>query len=229
MRVLAVIPARGGSKGVPGKNLRALRGLPLIAWSIRSALAAQGVTATVVSTDSPEIAEAARKHGAQAPFLRPAELATDEAPTEPAMRDALERMEAREGRYDAVLLLQPTSPLRNPGTIDRALAQFRDEGADSLVGVVASHAFFWRKSPRVEACYDYANRPRRQDIAPAERRFRETGSIYVTARDAFLSSGNRLTGQIALFEMAEEEGWEIDSLADFAIVEALAAQSSAFS
>jgi N-acylneuraminate cytidylyltransferase len=229
MRVLAIIPARGGSKGVPGKNLRALGGLPLIAWSIRSALAAEAVTDTVVSTDSNEIADVAREHGAQVPFLRPAELATDKAPTEPAMHDALERMEAREGRYDAVLLLQPTSPLRKSGTIDRALAQFRAEGADSLVGVVESHAFFWRKSPQVKACYDYANRPRRQDIAPADRRFRETGSIYVTARETFLSGGNRLGGRIALFEMAEEEGWEIDSLADFAVIEALAAQTSAFS
>ena len=225
MRVLAVIPARGGSKGIPGKNLRMLNGLPLIAWTIQSALAAERVTDTVVSTDSAEIAEIARAHGAQAPFLRPADLATDSAPTEPAMRHALEQMEARNGRYDAVLLLQPTSPLRRTGTIDRALRQFDEEKADSLVGVVESHAFFWRRDPQVEACYDYARRPRRQDIPPADRRFRETGSVYVTARNLFLTGGNRLGGRIALFEMAEEEGWEIDSLTDFAVLETLVAQT----
>ena len=228
MQVLAVIPARGGSKGLPGKNLRPLGGVPLIAWSIRSSLEAQGVSDTVVTTDDPAIAEAARAYGAEAPFLRPPELATDTAPTEPAVCHALAEMEARKGlRYDAVLLLQPTSPLRHPGTIDRALSQFQAEGADSLVGAVESHAFFWRKLQTVQACYDYANRPRRQDIAPTERLYRETGSIYITGRDLFVTGGNRLGGSIALFEMAEDEGWEIDSATDFAVAEALVLRAAA--
>lgn len=225
MRVLAIIPARGGSKGVPGKNLRLLAGRPLIAWSIGQARAARGITTTVVTTDDPGIAEAARAAGAEVPFLRPAALATDQAPTEPAMLHALEAMEARDGRYDAVMLLQPTSPLRLPGTIDRALAEFAASGADSLVGVVASHAFFWQREPQVAACYDFRNRPRRQDILPVDRRYRETGSLYITARDAFVAAGNRLCGRIALFEMAEEEGFEIDTLTDFAVIETLFKQT----
>lgn len=220
-RILAIIPARGGSKGLPGKNLRSLSGKPLIVHSIEQALSARGVAATVVTTDAEDIAEVARAAGVQVPFLRPAELATDSAPTEPAMRHALEQMEARNGRYDAVMLLQPTSPLRLPGTLDRAISQFRDEGADSLVGVVESHAFLWREGDPPTASYDYRSRPRRQDISFADRRFRETGSLYITDRDAFLTEGNRLAGRVSLFHMDEREGWEIDTPCDFAFLEAL--------
>jgi len=219
-RILAIIPARGGSKGLPGKNLRSVAGKPLIVWSIEQALAAQGLADVVVTTDSPAIAEVARTAGAKAPFTRPAELATDAAPTEPAMLHALEQMEQREGRYDAVMLLQPTSPLRLPGTIDRAIRQFAGSGADSLLGVVETHAFFWQDSP-VRASYSVENRPRRQDIAPADRRYRETGSLYLTRRDPFVEQGNRLAGRIELFKMDEREGWEIDTGTDLAVLDAL--------
>jgi CMP-N,N'-diacetyllegionaminic acid synthase len=219
-RILAIIPARAGSKGVPGKNLRPLAGKPLILWTIEQALAAKRLSDVVVSTDSEEIAAFARAAGALAPFLRPPELATDEAATEPAMRHALGQMEQRGDPYDAVMLLQPTSPLRLPGTIDRAIEAFNTSGADSLLGVVANHAFFWQTDP-IRASYDPANRPRRQDIAPSDRRYRETGSIYLTRRDAFLEDGNRLAGNIALFEMDEREGWEVDTLTDFAVLETL--------
>lgn len=220
-RILAVIPARGGSKGVPGKNLRPLAGKPLIAHSIEQALAADSITTVVVSTDDERIAEVAGVAGAQVPFLRPAELATDAAPTEPAMRHALEHMEALNGRYDAIMLLQPTSPLRLPGTLERAIERFDESGADSLLGVVESHAFFWREGSPPVASFDYRNRPRRQDIPDAYRRFRETGSLYITGRDAFMAENNRLAGRIALFHMNEREGWEIDTETDFAILEAL--------
>ena len=221
MASLAIIPARGGSKGVPGKNLRTLAGKPLIAWSIEQAIAAAAVDAVLVSTDDETIAGVARAHGAEAPFLRPADLATDSAPTEPVMAHALDWC-ARQGRaFETVVLLQPTSPLRLPGTIDAAFRQLADEGADSLVGVVDSHHFYWRRGAAAEPLYDYRNRPRRQDIAAADRRYRETGSIYISRVDAFARSRNRLSGSIALFVMDELEGWEIDSEADFAILEAL--------
>jgi CMP-N,N'-diacetyllegionaminic acid synthase len=224
MASLAIIPARGGSKGVPGKNLKTLAGKPLIAWTIEQALGADAVDTVLVSTDDEAIAAVARDHGAEAPFLRPAELATDEAPTEPVMAHALDWYAARGRTYDAIALLQPTSPLRLPGTIDAAFRQFAGEGADSLLGVVESHHFFWRRGAAAEALYDYRNRPRRQDIAPADRHYRETGSIYISRVDAFRRSGNRLSGSIALFVMDELEGWEIDSEADFTILEALVAR-----
>ena len=134
---------------------------------------------------------------------------------------ALDWCEAQGRRYDDLILLQPTSPLRLPGTIDAAFRQYRGEGADSLLGVVDSHAFYWRRGECVEALYDYERRPRRQDIAPADRRYRETGSIYISSTEAFRRSNNRLSGTISLFQMNELEGWEIDSEADFAVLEAL--------
>lgn len=221
MRTLAIIPARGGSKGVPGKNIRLLAGRPLIAWTIDRALSSATITDTVVSTDDQEIAAVARAAGALVPSMRPPELATDEAPTEPVMLHALAEMEARNGRYDAVVLLQPTSPFRHPQTIDRAMAQFIGEGWTSLLGVVESHAFFWRLKPSVEALYDFRNRPRRQDIAETDKQYRETGSLYISRRDAFVDSGNRLSGDVGLHVMADEEGWEIDTLMDFAVLEAI--------
>ena len=226
-RSLAIIPARGGSKGIPGKNLRELAGKPLIAWSILAARAAERVDQVVVSTDDDAIAETARAYGADVPFVRPAELATDTAPTEPVMAHALDWYAAAGEQFDTVVLLQPTSPLRRAGTIDAALTRFEAEGADSLLGVVESHHFFWQRGTSGEATarYDFRNRPRRQDIAPADRNYRETGSLYISRSQAFRESGNRLSGKIIMFEMAEEESWELDSEADFRILEALFAWS----
>lgn len=221
MRTLAIIPARGGSRGVPGKNVRLLAGKPLIAWTIEQALAAHGIDTVVVSTDDEEIARVSTEHGAQVPFVRPAALATDTAPTEPVMTHALDWYGERGQSFDAVMLLQPTSPLRFEQTIDAAIDQFRVERADSLVGAVENHHFFWRRNPDVAALYDYAHRPRRQDLTAESRWYRETGSIYLSTTEAFRRSGNRLSRSISLFLMAEEEGWEIDSEADFAILSAL--------
>ena len=220
MKVLAIIPARGGSKGLPGKNLRMLAGRPLIAWTIRHALGSDLVSDTIVSTDCPEIAQISRQSGAQVPFLRPAQLATDSAPTEPVMIHALEEMEKAGMSYDVIALLQPTSPLRGPDMTDRALAQLHVDHADSLLSVTQSHAFFWQRDP-VCATYDHRNRPRRQDIAPQDRKFRETGSLYLTRRDVLVRECNRLGGKITLFETPENEGFEIDSLTDFRLLETL--------
>ena len=226
-RSLAIIPARGGSKGIPGKNLRELAGKPLIAWSILAARAAERIDRIVVSTDDEAIAETARAFGADVPFVRPADLATDTAPTEPVMAHALDWYAEAGEEFDTIVLLQPTSPLRRAGTIDAALARFEAEGADSLLGVCETHHFFWQRGEGGEAraLYDYRNRPRRQDIAPADRNYRETGSLYISRADAFRESGNRLSGKIIMFEMAEEESWELDSEADFRILEALFAWS----
>lgn len=219
-RVLAIIPARANSKGLPGKNVRILCGKPLIVWSIEHALASECVTDTVVSTDSAEIAAIASAAGASVPFLRPDELATDGAATEPVMLHAVAEMERVCEPYDVIALLQPTSPYRKDGALDRAKRKLEATGSDSLLSVVESHAFFWQKDP-IRATYDFRHRPRRQDIRDEDRRFQETGSIYLTRRDVLLNDENRLGGKITLFEMDQDESLEIDTLTDFQILDSI--------
>ena len=175
----------------------------------------------VVSTDDDELANISRDAGAAVPFMRPAELAEDATPTEPVLLHALEAMEAEGKNYDAVMLLQPTSPLRLSGTIDRAIEEFVKSGADSLVGVVETHAFHWWDESPVRASYNYSNRPRRQDIPADETTYRETGSLYLTRTDVLKEHRNRLAGNIHLFKMDPLEMWEIDSEVDFEILEVL--------
>lgn len=221
MKYLAVIPARGGSKGLPGKNVRHIAGKPLLAWTIQQALECGRIDCVHVSTDDQGIAEVARTHGADVPYLRPSDLAHDLTPTEPVMAYALDWYGKMGRVFDAIVLLQPTSPLRLPGTLRAALEAFEGNGAESLLGVCENHHFFWRNLAAGTSLYDYRNRPRRQDIRPEDRWYRENGSIYVTRTNAFRQHMNRLCEPIHMHVMREEEGWEIDSLADFIILEAL--------
>lgn len=217
MKILCIIPARGGSKGIPGKNLREVAGKPLIVWTIDQALAVTGDVRVVVSTDDLAIAEVARAAGADVPFVRPAELSVDTAATEPTVIHALDTLATTGYRPDVVVLLQATSPVRLPGTIDRAIAEFTHSGVDSLVGVVAQAPFLWRTGNPPTAGYDVARRPRRQELTDDELFYRETGSLYVTAARLYSSAGNRLGGRIGLFLMDEVEGIDIDTSVDLLV------------
>lgn len=219
--VLAVIPARGGSKGIPRKNLQILGGRPLLEHSILAARASQRVTRTVVSTEDPVIAEVALAAGAEV-VDRPAELATDDAPTEAALEHAVHWVEAQGERVELVVLLQPTSPRRPSGLVDACIERLEAAGADSLLTVCRTHSFFWRLGESgPEASYDWRKRPRRQELRESEIWFRENGSVYVTRRNVLLTLHNRLGGRIVLYEMAEADSFEIDSAFDLWLHERL--------
>jgi CMP-N,N'-diacetyllegionaminic acid synthase len=231
LRLLAVIPARGGSKGLPGKNIRPLAGLPLVAHSVRAAALTPEVTRCVVTTDSAEIADVARAHGGDVPFLRPAELAADDTPMAPVVRHALEWVERDEGRpYDAVLLLDPTSPARVPAQL--AEAARRLETTPGLDGVVSvSEPTFnpvWvgvrPDDARGGALSRYfpagAGITRRQDVA---RFLRINGNFYLWRAEFVrrLEASWFDEGTHAGLEIPEAQAFSIDDDYEFRLIEAL--------
>ncbi len=221
LKYLAIIPARGGSKGILGKNLKELNNKPLIAWSIEHALSSPEVQHVIVSTDNQEIAKVSIDYGAEVPFIRPIDLAQDTTPTEPVLIHALDYYERQGYFFDAVILLQPTSPFRKKGALSKAIIEFENSNSDSLLSVCENHHFFWKSKAKPEALYDFQNRPRRQDISEFDRWYRENGSIYITRAHILRKNNNRLGGKISMFVMTEEESWEIDSQADLKIASAL--------
>lgn len=230
MRILCVVPARGGSKGVPRKNLRVVGGKPLLVWTVEQALSARPAMDVVVSTDDDEIADVARSAGALVPFLRPAELARDTTPTEPVVRHAIAAARAADAAPDVVMLLQATSPVRLPGTLSRAVAQLQATGVDSLVGVVPQAPFIWVEasgdSPDAgpTAAYDVTARPRRQDLTASTLRYRETGSLYLTRTWVYDELDNRIGGRVGLFVMDELEGIDVDTELDLEVADRTLAQ-----
>lgn len=218
MRTACVIPVRGGSKGIPRKNLMPIAGEPLVVWTIKQALAVPNLR-VIVSTEDSEIAAVSRAAGAEV-IDRPMELAQDTTASEPVIEHVIETLTRRGERPDVVVFLQATSPVRLPGTLARALAEFEASGADSMVGVVPETPFLWNLTHPATADYDFTNRPRRQEIAPKEMKYRENGSIYVTRTEIYETLHNRLGGHIELFELAEIEATDIDTPAEFAVAEA---------
>jgi CMP-N-acetylneuraminic acid synthetase len=224
-RVLAVIPARGGSKGVPRKNIRDLCGKPVIAWTIETALAAgDELHRVIVSTDDPEIAVAAHAFGAEAPFMRPAELATDEAPGLPVIQHAVKFVEEEEGApVDWVLILQPTAPFRNADDISESLRLAREGGCDSVISVtrvLAEHPILMKKIENgrlLPYCIEEKESTRRQDYDPPA--YIRNGAIYLTRRDV-LMEGDSIWGEVIQpYVMPEERSYDIDSERDFRLVE----------
>ena len=216
-KILAIIPARGGSKGVPGKNIKPLLGVPLIGWSIRHALRAKRVTRVVVSTEDDRIATIAERFGAEV-IRRPAALAEDTTPTEPVLTHVLDVLRGEDGyEPDLVVLLQPTSPVRHKDRIDAAVDALEVEGYDSLLTVSPLERFIWKQKEdgSATAFYDFENRPRRQDIRDEDRIWAENGNIYVTKAPLLRNRRNRLGGTIGMLKISAEEGVEIDTPADW--------------
>lgn len=227
MRTLAVIPARGGSKGVPRKNIRLLGGKPLIEWTIAAAREASDVlTRLVVSTDDEETADIARRLGAEVPFLRPQELSGDKVPTLPVLQHALAFVEREEAlQYDLVMLLQPTAPFRTAADIREAVRLAAAGECDSVISVVQVFAVHPILMKRIEGdrllpfCIEEKEGTRRQDYSPPA--YMRNGAIYLSRRD-WIAERNSIWGQhIRPLVMPEERSVSIDSEIDFAVCEAI--------
>jgi len=226
-RLLAVIPARGGSQGLPGKNVRPLAGLPLIAHSVLLAKRCPEIARCVVSTDSEEIAAAAKSHGADVPFMRPAELAGSKAPLWPVLRHALESVERQEGRpYEYLLLLDPTSPTRLPEDVRGAFLRLKSvPEANGILSVSKPyyspvwHGVVERGGWMSDLFPEYAQVTRRQEIPDA---FNVNGLIYIW-RVPFMKANDswRDKGKHLMYVTPEIRAASIDDLEQFERVEAL--------
>jgi N-acylneuraminate cytidylyltransferase len=229
MRILGVIPARGGSKGVPRKNLQTVGGIPLVVRAVQSAAQSTRLTRTVVSTDDDEIAQIAAEAGGDVPFRRPDDLAADTAQAIPNIQHALRTVEELEASepYDAVMMLQPTTPFRTAADIDAAVELLETTGSDSVISVVDVGGHHPARMHYVDdgllgnhplsEAYENQNR---QELRPMYIR---NGAIYLTRREVLLGGSFR-GAECRAFEMPSERSVNIDGPLDFAFATWLAEQ-----
>ncbi len=220
-RVLAIIPARGGSRGIPRKNVKLLCGRPLVAWTIDAALAASTIGRVVVSTDDDEIAEISRRYGAEV-VRRPPEIAGPLASSESALLHTLETLrDEQDYRPDAVAFLQCTSPLTMPEDIDGTVHLVLEEGYDTAVTMVTFHSFVWRESAggQMEGVNHVATR--RLMRQQREPEYMEVGAVYAMRASGFLRQRFRFFGRIGRYLLPVSRAVEIDEPEDWARVELL--------
>lgn len=219
MKPICIIPARGGSKGLPRKNVLPLCGRPLLAWTVLAALEACGNENVFVTTDDAEIASVAIRFGAKV-VDRPAEIAGDTASSEDALIHALETIARSRTLPEHLLFLQCTSPLTHSDDILAVMELVQQQGADTAFSATSSHRFLW--SPHASGAsginHDSAVRLRRQDREPE---FMENGAIYAMKIEGFLQRKHRFFGKTLIHPMPEHRSWEIDSPTDFKIAEVL--------
>lgn len=230
-RVLALVPARSGSKGLPMKNVRLLHGKPLLSWPIAAARHSRYVDRVVTSTDSEEFARLAKFAGAEIPFLRPAELSTDTAPSIAFIFHALDTLEAAGDKYDYLVLLEPTSPLTEASDIDSALEALvaRRADADAIVSVaelVSTHPAFAVRLNELGLMHPYASQsfgqlPRRQDIEPL---YSLDGSLYISSIETLRAQRGFCHERTMSHVMPHYKSFEVDDLVDFICIEAILAQ-----
>lgn len=216
-RCVALVPLRGGSKGIPKKNIKLIGGRPLCAWVLSAAVQARHIDSVYVSTDSAEIKEVVGNLGLPVEVIdRPAELASDEATTESAMLHFVASVPG----IDCLLTIQATSPLLESRHLDEALELFAREGYDSLLSAVRVKRFFWTDDGK-PLNYDPSRRPRRQEFAGT---LMENGAFYITARSLLERTGCRLGGMIGVYEMPKSTAVEIDDPSDWEVVSRLLEQ-----
>ena len=213
MKIIAVIPARGGSKGIPRKNIKLMNNKPLISYAIRTALRTEMIADVLVSTDDDEIADISAMYGARV-IPRPAHLAGDDVTLDPVIHHAVECYEKEKGRVDVVITMQPTSPLLKAATFDKALESFFAMNVDTMISAVNKPHLSWGEK---DGTYFplYEKRLNRQYLP---KHLMETGAFVITKRE-FVTEQSRLGQNINLYEVPDEESVDIDDYADWTICE----------
>jgi CMP-N-acetylneuraminic acid synthetase len=226
MKAIAFIFARGGSKGLPGKNIRPIGGKPLIAWSIEHALAVKRIERVIVSTDSEEIAAVARQYGAEVPFIRPAELARDDSPEWLAWRHALNYLRETTGVLPEVMVSVPTTaPLRLPLDIENCLDEYEKGNADMVITVTDAHRspYFNMVKTNADGTVGLVNPPRsaiaRRQDAPVV--YDMATVCYVTTPEFVMTHNATFEGRVKAVQVPVERATDIDTLLDFQIAESL--------
>jgi len=221
-KILAIVPARGGSKRLPNKNILELGGKPLVAWSIEAALGSKYIDRVILSSDSKEICEVAKAYGADIPFIRPKELAQD---TSQSIEFVLHALETLQEAYDYAIVLQPTSPLRTAQDIDGGIEEFVAKGATSVIGVCENeHSPLWSntldETLSMEHFLDNAyNNARSQDLPVF---YRINGAFYMSRVASLLQKKTFFVEKdIYAYIMPQEHSVDIDTKLDFIIAEAV--------
>jgi len=217
-KLVAFIPARGGSKSIPLKNIKEINGHPLVYWAALAAENCSVIDHIYLATDSDKIAQTVKSFGFSKLSVigRKAETATDRASTESAMLDFAENYE-----FEDIVLIQATSPLLAASDLNRGIALYYSPNTDSVLSAVKQKRFNWNVDTNGYAMalnYDIFNRPRRQDF---DGYYVENGAFYLTSRKRLLETGNRLSGKIRICEMKEETFYELDEMSDWIVTEQL--------
>jgi CMP-N-acetylneuraminic acid synthetase len=217
--VMGLILARGGSKGIPQKNIKILAGKPMIAWTIEAARLSKCISRIIISTDDDQIAEIAKRFGGDVPFKRPDEFARDDSSSIDAVIHAIRWLEENENYIpEYIMLLQPTSPLRSVDDIQNAVRLMRESHSDSLVSVVpVEHHPFWTYLIKPDGCLDHfittdPSHNRRQDLPDV---YAVNGSIYIAGRDALLENQSFFSENTQAYIMPQERSLDIDTNWDF--------------
>ena len=217
-KVIVVIPARGGSKGVPKKNIKSFLGKPLVQHSIDYAKQSHYVNEIIVTTDDKKIKNLSKELNVSV-IDRPESLSGDKATTESAIEHVILSKNIKNDSI--IVLLQPTSPIRPKNSLDKILKYFFEKELDSLLTLSPIHPLTWRINNKPICMYDYLNRPRRQDFKKKDLIYDENGSVYVFKVKTFNKYSNRLGGKIGHYFFEEQYGKQIDTHLDFKILEAI--------
>ena len=218
-KYIAIIPARGGSKGVPKKNIKEFLGKPLIEHSINYAKESKYIEEIILTTDNEEIKKIGRDNNITV-VDRPKEISGDKATTESAIEHVISLFKF--SIDTTIVLLQPTSPIRPKNSLDKMIKIFNEQLYDSMLTLSPIHPLTWKiDNKKTECMYDYSNRPRRQDFKEKDLIYDENGSVYIFTNKIFIEKNNRLGGKIGHYIFKEEYGRQIDTPLDFKLLETI--------